>query len=172
MPRLKKTAVSALALAAFLMAAPVASGTAFAASDPNPAPAPTTDGKDKKEGKALQDINDLLKNGGFEPALARLAGYTAANPTDADGWNLMGYASRKLGNFDRAFGYYEKALALNPNHLGALEYMGELYVQMGQLDTAKGLLARLQGLCPQGCSQVAQLEAFIQGGSETASRAW
>ena len=167
MPRLMTTAVSALALAAL-----IAAGPAFAASEPDPAPAPAPDGKGKKEGKALQDINDLLKNGGFEPALARLAAYTAANPTDADGWNLMGYASRKLGRFDRAFGYYETALALNPDHKGALEYMGDLYVQMGQIDTAKALLARLQALCPQGCSQVAQLDAFIKGGAETASRAW
>ena len=135
---------------------------------------PTTDDKDKdkKEGKAYQEIQELLKKAQFEPALAALLPYTEANPDDADGWNLLGYTSRKLGHYDVAFGYYERALAIEPNHKGALEYMGELYVEMGQKDTALDLLAKLQRLCPQGCSELAQLQGFIDGSSETAQRAW
>jgi tetratricopeptide (TPR) repeat protein len=135
---------------------------------------PSTDDKDKdtKEGKAYQEIQDLLKKAQFEPALAALKPYTKAYPDDADGWNLLGYTSRKLGHYDVAFDYYERALAIEPNHKGALEYMGELYVELGQKDTAMDLLAKLRNLCPRGCSELAQLQGFIDGASETAQRAW
>ena len=43
--------------------------------------------------------------------------------------------------------YYAYALRLNPNHLGALEYQGELFVQTDRIAKAKANLAKLQGLC-------------------------
>ena len=169
------TAPFALAFAAALVTAPLAAPAFAMGSDDSTSTTTSGSGSGtdstkgtKKEDKALQDIEKMLKKGQFEPSIALLKPYTAAHPQDADGWNLLGYASRKAGHIDVAFGYYEKALAINPDHKGALEYMGELYVQTGQLDTARGLLAHLQRLCPQGCIQVSALSNFIKGGSEFA----
>lgn len=168
-----RTALPVLALGALLAFAPlVTAHQAKAASGDSPTTSTDDKDKEKKEGKALRDIQELLNKGKFAPALTALAPYTAAHPDDANGWNLRGYASRKLGRYDVAFDYYERALAINPNHKGALEYMGELYVEMGQMDTAKDLLARLKGLCPQGCAEVAALKGFIDGMGETAERRW
>jgi hypothetical protein len=36
---------------------------------------------------------------------------------------------------------------VNPDHIGALEYQGELFVMTGQLDRAKANLDRLNNLC-------------------------
>jgi Flp pilus assembly protein TadD len=169
------TALPVLALGAFLALSPlVAAQPAHAfGSDSSSS---SSDDKDKeketKEGKALQDIQNQLNKGEFGPALSALVPFTAAHPENADGWNLRGYASRKLGQFDMAFGFYERALAIEPNHKGALEYMGELYVEMGQKDTALELLARLESLCPEGCVETAALKGFIDGTSETAQRQW
>jgi Flp pilus assembly protein TadD len=169
-----RTTLPVVALGAALLAfSPlVTAQQAMAASSDSPTTTTDDKDKDKKEGKALRDIQELLNKSKFEPALTALVPYTAQHPDDADGWNLRGYASRKLGHYDVAFDYYERALAINPNHKGALEYMGELYVEMGQKDTAKELLARLEGLCPQGCTEVAMLKGFIDGMSETAERRW
>lgn len=169
-----RTALPVLALGALIAVSPfVTAQQAKAAGSDTPTTTPPDDkDKDRKEGKALRDIQDLLKKSQFEPALAALVSYTAQYPDNADGWNLRGYASRKLGHFDVAFDFYERALAIAPNHKGALEYMGELYVEMGQKDTAKELLAKLEGLCPQGCTEVAMLKSFIDGKSETANRRW
>ena len=150
-----------------LLAATVMAGPAMAADDEPIAPPPTTD--DKKEGKALQDIRDLIEQGQFAPALTRLDAYTSHTPEDANGWNLRGYAARKLGRFKVAKTHYDQALAIDPNHKGALEYLGELYVQTGQLDEARRLLANLNRLCPNGCEQTEDLAAFISGKGETAS---
>lgn len=68
-------------------------------------------------------------------------------PWDDNAHNLMGFAYRKLGDYDRALEHYQKALELNPHHRGALEYLGETYVEMGQLDKAKEMLERLAVEC-------------------------
>ena len=51
--------------------------------------------------------------------------------------NYLGYANRKLGNYDTAIRYYREALAINPDHLGANEYLGELYAEIGDIDRAR-----------------------------------
>jgi hypothetical protein len=58
--------------------------------------------------------------------------------------------------------YYNKALAMNPLHRGALEYQGELYVEMGQVGKAKENLAKLKGICPFGCEEYGDLQEAIE----------
>lgn len=79
----------------------------------------------------------------------------------ADVYNLMGFALRKSGDTKQAFTYYRKALDFDPSHKGALEYLGELYVQTGQIDKARENVARLRTLCPNGCEELADLEQAI-----------
>ena len=43
-----------------------------------------------------------LDNENFTKALKALKTYTKSQPNDADGWNLYGYTSRKMGKFDKA----------------------------------------------------------------------
>ena len=58
--------------------------------------------------------------------------------------------------------FYTKALEANPEHRGALEYQGEMFVQIGQIDRAKQNLQTLVHLCPQGCEERADLEEAIK----------
>jgi tetratricopeptide (TPR) repeat protein len=85
---------------------------------------------------------------------------TAVGP-HPDVLNYMGFVSRKLGRYDDAISYYSAALRIDPNHLGATEYLGELYVQIGQLDRAERQLARLDALCAYGCEQREELARWI-----------
>jgi len=97
----------------------------------------------------------------FVDALAALERTQAATGPNADALNYMGFASRKLGRLDEALGYYHQALRLDPSHLGATEYLGELYIQMGELDRARVQLARLDDLCTYGCAQREELALWI-----------
>ena len=58
--------------------------------------------------------------------------------------------------------YYDKALAMDPSHKGALEYQGELFVTLGQIDKAKANLARLNRICLFGCEEYDDLKAAIE----------
>lgn len=79
----------------------------------------------------------------------------------ADVYNLMGYSLRKSGDTRQALTFYRKALDFDPKHKGALEYMGELYVETGQIDKARENVAKLKTLCPSGCEELADLQQAI-----------
>jgi len=81
----------------------------------------------------------------------------------ADVYNLMGFSLRKTGDTKQALTFYRKALDFNPEHTGALEYLGELYVEIGQIDKANENLALLKKLCPSGCDELSDLEKAIAG---------
>lgn len=97
----------------------------------------------------------------YVTALAELRTVEARNP-HPDVYSLMGYASRKSGDRPQAMIYYNKALVLDPTHKGALEYQGELYIELGQLDKAQENLRKLDRLCWFGCDEEADLKAAIE----------
>ena len=78
-----------------------------------------------------------------------------------DVYNLLGFSYRKSGDLKQAATYYGKALDFVPNFKPAIEYQGELYLQLGDLDKAKANLAKLATLCPSGCEERADLEQAI-----------
>lgn len=97
----------------------------------------------------------------FTEAFASLQRAEAAVGPHPDVLNYMGFVSRKLDRLDDSLSYYTAALRIDPNHLGANEYLGELYIQMGQLDRAERQLARLDELCAYGCEQREELARWI-----------
>ena len=82
-------------------------------------------------------------------------------PNNADVNNLLGYSNRKLGKLDISLKYYQKALKLTPKHLGANEYLGELYLMMNQPAKAKIQLATLSKICGKTCEQYLDLKKGI-----------
>ena len=97
----------------------------------------------------------------YAKANKALKAYTKSEPDDADGWNLYAYANRKMNKFEKAEVYYEKALNIDPDHKGALEYQGELYMQTNRPDLAQENLVKLVKLCPDSCYELQKLEVYI-----------
>lgn len=103
----------------------------------------------------------LIKGEKYDEAIPLLQKVVADNPRDADAWNYLGFAARKLGRKEEALGYYQRALGVNASHKGANEYLGELYLQMGNLPKAEEQLTKLKTLCPSGCEELEDLEADV-----------
>jgi tetratricopeptide (TPR) repeat protein len=61
-----------------------------------------------------------------------------AQPKMYQAWNYLGFANRHLGNYDDALSAYAKALEINPNYPEAIEYRGEAYLGLNQIEEAKG----------------------------------
>ena len=97
----------------------------------------------------------------WSKAIDLLQKSVARNDKNADAHNLLGYSERKRGNLEVAFKHYERALALDPQHRGAHEYVGEAYLQIGNVAKAEEHLARLDKICTFGCSQYKQLKTAI-----------
>ncbi len=112
---------------------------------------------DARYGQAIGLINE----GKYELALISLKDAGIAFGPHPDVLTYQGFANRKLGRFDKAEAYYQRALGVAPDHLGALEYYGELKVERGDIDGARSHLARLDELCAFGCYEAEELRSWI-----------
>jgi len=119
-------------------------------------------GTEEAPGASTAQAQAAADAGDYAGALRLLQPIVAAEPGNADALNLVGYASRKLGRLDQAATFYRAALAVDPNHLGALEYQGELFVMTGDTAAAQANLAKLQGLCGS-CEAEEDLAAALAG---------
>lgn len=120
------------------------------------------DGGDNWGSSTLAPIKKLIEGEKYEKAISELDKALLDEPDDADLLNLLGYSNRKLGNFDTALDYYLKALKIDPEHRGANEYLGELYLQLGQPEKAEERLAVLDKDCFFGCDEYDELKEAIE----------
>jgi tetratricopeptide (TPR) repeat protein len=81
----------------------------------------------------------------FREARGKFEEAAKAAPDMKEAWNLIGYTSRRLGEYDRSLEAYEKALALNPDYPEAIEYRAEAYLALDRLDDAKAAYLTLFG---------------------------
>jgi len=132
---------------------------------PAPSKAPTSTSTPAKPVVTVQTeltrINPMLSSNDFKKARTELIKIDKAFPNNADVNNLLGYTSRKLKSYRASASYYTKALQINPNHLGALEYQGELFVTTKKIASAKSNLAKLLTLCGVNCSEYKDLKKAI-----------
>ena len=143
------TSLSRAALVVLLALAPVGVAPAFAVDTITSADAPD-----------LTSVRTKIKAKDWPAALAELT--TISNSAQhADVYNLLGFVNRNMGENKTAFTFYKKALDFDPNHKGAHEYLGELYLRMGDMAKAEEQLTVLRGLCPSGCEELEDLEADI-----------
>ena len=109
----------------------------------------------------LRSVRASIKAKKYDAALAELKVLVIRYQTP-DVYSLLGFALRKTGDRPQAMTYYLKALAMNPSHKGALEYQGELFVELGQIDKARENLAKLNRLCLFGCEERDDLKEAIE----------
>ena len=110
----------------------------------------------------LAAVRAKIKAKDWSGAVAELNGMVDRGVQHADVYNLLGFSLRNQGDTTTAQTWYQKALEFDPDHKGALEYQGELYVKLGDLAKAQANLARLVKLCPQGCEEREDLEQAIK----------
>lgn len=135
--------------------APTPTPTATTAA-PTPTPAAVKTVNDE-----LAKVTVLLNAKNFKQALADLKVIDSEFKNNADVNNLLGYSSRKLKQYKPAARYYEKALRIDPNHLGAIEYQGELFVLTNKVSAAKRNLVKLEKLCGLKCGEYLDLKKAI-----------
>lgn len=103
----------------------------------------------------------LIKDKKWDQAIEVLTRAAERDGSNADVYNWLGYAERNRGNTDAAFVHYGKALELDPKHRGAHEYVGEAYLQVGNLEKAKEHLARLAKICRSRCDEYKDLKEEV-----------
>jgi tetratricopeptide (TPR) repeat protein len=117
-------------------------------------------------GKANKDVEDgKAKNAEkkFRQALERCQEAVTLDDRYHEAWNLIGYTSRKLNDYDNAFKAYEKCLAIKWDYAPAREYLGEAWLEKGDLAKAREQLAMLAKINAGDESKVLQgkIDAFV-----------
>jgi Flp pilus assembly protein TadD len=103
----------------------------------------------------------LVEEGKYAEAIPLLEQVVAKDAKNADALNDLGYSNRQVGNTDAALTHYQAALALEPRHRGANEYLGELYLTLGDVAKAEERLEVLDGACFFGCDEYTELKNAI-----------
>jgi tetratricopeptide (TPR) repeat protein len=131
--------------------------TSTTKSNPTSTPTPTI----KTVTSELTAIRILINSEKYTTALTSLKSADKSYPNNADVNNLLGYTSRKLKQYPQAGTYYTKALKIDPKHLGALEYQGELFMILKKTSSAKSNLAKIKAICGTSCEEYIDLKKAI-----------
>ncbi|PPR64962.1 MAG: hypothetical protein CFH10_00079 [Alphaproteobacteria bacterium MarineAlpha4_Bin2] len=129
------------------------SGIAYAAG--------SSDEPKAKDVAEMAEARKLVKAERYQEAILVLDKVMAQQPKNADVLNLLAYSQRKSNDLQASLSNYKEALAIDPSHKDAHEYIGELYLRMGDLASAQKHLKRLDSLCLLGCEQLDELKAAI-----------
>jgi tetratricopeptide (TPR) repeat protein len=97
----------------------------------------------------------------FKSALESADQATRLDDKYHEAWNLVGFASRKLGDYDRALKAYDRCLSLKPDYTPAREYLGEAYVELGNMKKAREQMVWLEHL--NATDDLKTLKGLIEG---------
>lgn len=103
-----------------------------------------------------------IKERRFTEAILLLRRVVDRDVRNADAFNWLAYATRSSGDAAGSLPIYEKALAIDPKHRGAHEYVGEAYLTLGNVAKAREHLARLAKLCFLPCSEYRDLKNAVE----------
>jgi tetratricopeptide (TPR) repeat protein len=170
--------LSAFAVAALFSLA-VSTGPIFAAGDPDggnaPKPAPSekkggeSKQKKKKQQQSEQELRDnylaaraLIMDGKYEDGIAAMR--ALHHDDNAEVANYIGFANRKLGRYDDAKLWYEKALATDPKHTRTWQYYGMWHLEQGNFLKAQDHLEKIKMICGNTeCNDYKALNAALNG---------
>ena len=114
-----------------------------------------------KRAKKLEKKGKIEKaNKRYEKALEYLIKSHKEKPDQPDTLNYLGFATRKLGDYEKGEEYYLLGLQIDPEHKGINEYLGELYVVTERIDLAKERLSVLKNC---NCEEYKELKEIIEG---------
>jgi len=174
---------------AVLFGTVVAGSTGALAIGPDPStdrvsPPPTTNGQTnqgtttKKKGGTTNKKNDksstlewinrfwaahaLMQKGDYEAGISAL--HALGSDDHPDVATYLGYANRKLGRYDEAKYWYDKALAADPNHVRTWAYYGMWHLEQGNRLKAEDYLQKIELICGgTNCRSYKMLKAALDG---------
>ena len=168
-------------LAALILAAAVSGAPQLAAAMGSSNPTPPSDSSSKPSGKTDSKKKKNDKSSSAKEFLDRYhaayaliydkddyqGGITALRAMgyddNADVATLIGYASRKLGRYDDAKVWYDRALAADPNHALTWSYYGMWQAEQGNVLKAKDDLEKVRLICGTDCKPYKMLKDVIEG---------
>ena len=162
-------------LVSAFVAAPALDMALAAGSDTPSPPASSGDKSKEKKSDKKSSLDDPAFLKGYRAAYATIYennDYAAAIPQlkalgqddRADVANLIGYSYRKLGNYELASAWYERALKADPNHVRTWQYYGLWQVEQGNREQAKYHLGKIEALTGRNSAEYQSLASALASG--------
>ena len=115
--------------------------------------------------KFLRDYREarqLILDGKYEAGIAAM--HALGHDEHPDVANYIGYANRKMGDYEQSKIWYEAALKADPNHVRTWSYYGMWQMEQGNRLKALEDLQKVQLICGNtSCEEYRQLKAVIDG---------
>jgi tetratricopeptide (TPR) repeat protein len=113
-----------------------------------------------------QRAEEYIDKNNFKKSLKVLKGLTKREDLSgfrADIYNLLGFSYRKLNkpDLDKSFAAYMMAIEIDPNHIGAHAYLGELYLMLDNKNKATEMLVKLESLTDKSSKEYIDLKKAI-----------
>jgi len=153
--------------------------TVFAMGTDNPPPADDSKKKKKKQNNNVieqqqqqlaqeQFLRDyraaraMILDGNYQGGITAM--HALGHDEHPDVANYIGYAYRKLGDYNDSKIWYEKALAADPNHVRTWSYYGMWHAEQGNLLMAREYLEKVRLICGNTeCEEYTKLKGVIEG---------
>ncbi len=171
--------VGYLAAAALLVTAiSIKPVVVYAMGTDSPPPADDSKKKKKNDGSAIEQqeqqlaqekflrnyraARELILAGDYKDGIAAM--HALGHDEHPDVANYIGYANRKLGNYEQSKVWYEAALKADPDHTRTWSYYGMWHMEQGNRLKAEDYLAKVNALCGNtSCKEYIELKAVIDG---------
>ncbi len=99
----------------------------------------------------LAGVQQLMAEEDYRAAVAELKELSKSYASQPEVWRLLGLAAHKKGDYLRSKTAFEKALSLAPADITTLGLQADLFLSMGDKNSARSNLGILDVLCPDGC---------------------
>lgn len=114
----------------------------------------------------LQRGRDAIEAEDLEAAVEHLTALTDHAPDFAEGWNARATAFYLMGEYALSVADIERALALNPNHFGALSGLAVMLEELGEPELALEAHRTVRDLNPHRAEMnptIGRLESMVGG---------
>jgi tetratricopeptide (TPR) repeat protein len=128
---------------------------------PSPPPSPPIARADPVQ-TGMLDARQAIQARDWKSAETALRAVLREQPRHADALNLLGFTLRWQERYEESLAAYQQALAIQPDHLGAHEYIARTYLKLGRIADAEGHWQRLRERCGD-CAEAKALQAAIAG---------
>jgi tetratricopeptide (TPR) repeat protein len=121
---------------------------------------------DKKSGLEFQQgykvAYDLIMGGKYQEGIDAMRALGQDDHPDVA--TSVGYAWRKLGQYDQSKVWYDRALAADPVHVTTLSYYGMWHAEQGNVLKAQDFLQKIRVACGgESCEPYKNLKGVIDG---------
>ncbi len=112
-------------------------------------------------GLSLTEAIQLIDDRDYRAAVKKLKLLSKSHENNSEVWRLLGVASFKKGDFLGSKIAFEKSLEIDSENSQTLSEQAVLFMSIGDRESARSNLYKLDAICPDGCEARDQVASSL-----------